>query len=417
MLDSDVLRLAHAELIPWLHQAGLHDLSIKETIDGHCGRLVTLGVPLRRMVLGHLLLHPLYADTDYTWNAASGDTVRSYTSRDAMMSETYRNSPFHYAAANGLEFTRYPLKDGTCEPEFPIFSQLRDNGVTDYCVSFQSGLPPPMRSLDGRPAGVRYLEGVVSSFATGRISGFSSADLGLIQATAPAVALVVKAKSAQELSAVMLDTYLGAYSGKRVLEGLTARGDYDLISCIVWLCDLRHSTRLADTMPLNAYLELLNDYFECAASAVIEHGGEVLKFIGDAVMAIFPIDTALRRPPEMARAALAAASESLARSRERSQERQERGEPRIDIGITLYVGEVAYGNVGLPRRLDFTVIGPSVNVVTRLQEVCKSLSTPIIASAEFAGTCELELVPLGEQSLAGVEGNVGVFTLPELRDD
>ena len=147
---------------------------------------------------------------------------------------------------------------------------------------------------------------------------------------------------------------------------------------------------------------------------MIGHGGEVLKFIGDAVLAIFPTDTNLRGPRGMARAALAAANDALARSKAQSDARGKRDEPRIDVGVTLHVGDVAYGNVGVPRRLDFTVIGPSVNVVTRMQELCKSLNVPIIASEEFAGAPGTELVALGEQSLRGVDGAVTVFTLPEL---
>ena len=412
MADSEVLRLAHAELIPWLLESGLQNRPINETIDGHCRRLVTLGVPLKRMVLGHFLLHPLYSDTDYVWDAGSGETVRSFHTRDETDTEAFRNSPFFHAQSNNIAFTRYRLSDGICDPEFPIFAKLRDDGISDYCVSFQPiGLPAPTHSSGGDIKGAA--EGVLTSFATGRTSGFSDNDLGLIQATAPALAFVAKADSAQGLSAVMLDTYLGAYSGRRVLEGRTQRGDHDLIASVIWLCDLRHSTRLSDTLSLDAYLDLLNDYFECAAGAVIDHGGEVLKFIGDAVLAIFPIDSALRRPPEMTRAALAASSDVLARTRDRNRKRLERGEAPIEIGVSLHIGEVAYGNVGLPRRLDFTVIGPSVNVVARLQDACKSLDVPVVASAEFAETCETELVPLGEHRFRGVEAGVGVFTLAE----
>ena len=342
MVDSDVLRLAHAELIPWLLQGGLRGRSINETVNGHCERLVALGVPLKRFKLGHFKIHPLHGDADYAWNATTGDTIRSHSARSELMSEEYRDSPFFHAQSNEIEFARYRLSDGTCEPEFPLFRQLRDEGVTDYCVSFQSfGRPAAVRSGDDRPASVTVWDGVVSSYATGRISGFSDADIAFIQATAPALCLAVKTKSAHELSSVLLDTYLGAHSGKRVLEGQTARGDHDVISCVVWFCDLRRSTRLADTLSLSAYLELLNDYFECAAGAVIDHGGEVLKFIGDAVMAIFPIDGALRRPPEMAQAALAAASDALAQSRRRSQARQERRELPIEIGVSLHIGELA----------------------------------------------------------------------------
>ncbi len=253
MVDSDILRLAHAELIPWLLQGGLRGRSINETINGHCERLVALGVPLKRFMLGHFIIHPLYGDAGYAWNAASGETIRSYYPRDEPMSEEFRNSPFFHAQSNEIEFARYQLSDGTCEPEFPMFRQLRDEGVTDYCVSFQSfSRPGAVRSWDDRSAGVTVSDGVVSSYATGRISGFSDANITLISTTAPALYLAVKTKSAHELSSVLLDTYLGAHSGKRVLEGQTARGDHDVISCVVWFCDLRRSTRLADTLSLSA---------------------------------------------------------------------------------------------------------------------------------------------------------------------
>ena len=417
MADREVLRLAHAELIPWLVESGLQNRPINETIEGHCNRLVTLGVPLKRMVLGHFLLHPLYSDTDYVWDAASGETVRSFHTRDETETEVFRNSPFFHAQSNNIAFSRYRLIDGPCDPEFPVFARLRDDGISDYCVSFQPvGMPAPVHSPNNGET-IGAAEGVLTSFATNRTSGFSDADLALIQATAPALAFVVKADSARGLSAVMLDTYLGAYSGQRVLEGRTQRGDHDVIASVIWLCDLRHSTRLSDTLSLDAYLDLLNDYFECAAGAVIDHGGEVLKFIGDAVLAIFPIDSALRRPPEMTRAALAASGDVLARIRDRNAKRLERGEAPIEFGVSLHIGEVAYGNVGLPRRLDFTVIGPSVNVVARLQDACKTLDVPVVASQEFAEICETELLPLGEHHFRGVEAGMGVYTLSELQGD
>ena len=417
MADSDILRVAHAELIPWLLEGGLRGRPVTQTIDGYCERLVSLGVPLWRVTVGYLLIHPLYGGADYGWSAATGETTRSYYPRDAIKSDGFRNSPYFHALSDEIAFSRYRLGDGPCDPEFPIFERLRGDGVTDYCVLFESfGRRADVRFWDDRPPGFHMSEGVPSSHATGRLSGFSEPDIALIRAAAPALALAVKTTSAHALSAALLDTYLGPYSGKRVLEGQSTRGDVDRISSVVWLCDLRGSTTLADTLPLDAYLDLLNEYFECAAGAVIDHGSEVLKFIGDAVMAMFPIDDALRQPAEMARAALGAANEALARSRQRSKARAARDAPPIEIGVSLHVGELAYGNVGLPRRLDFTVIGPSANTVTRLQELCKTLNTPIIASAEFADICDCGLISLGEQPLRSVQDGIEVFTVPELAD-
>ena len=176
-------------------------------------------------------------------------------------------------------------------------------------------------------------------------------------------------------------------------------------------CDMRNSTRLADILSRYDYLELLNAYFECAAGAVVDHGGEVLKFIGDGVMAMFPIDRAERSASHAARAAVAAARQAVAEAHERSATRRQRGGAAIDIGVSLHIGDLAYGNVGLPGRLDFTVIGPSANVVTRLQELCKLLDVPIVASADLATVSEVAFASLGKHALRGVEEPVEVFAV------
>ena len=203
---------------------------------------------------------------------------------------------------------------------------------------------------------------------------------------------------------ILLDTYLGSSTGGRVLDGLVRRGDGEVIPAVVWWADLRGSTALAERLPREAYLDLLNEFFEATAEAAIERDGEVLKFIGDAVLAIFALDD----DPDAGRHALDAAHEALARI-ERFNAAQPRGGPRLAVALALHLGEVNYGNIGVEGRLDFTVTGPAVNQVARLERLSKQLGQSIVTSGSFA-----ELVPgrvrsLGTYPLRDVADPVEVF--------
>ena len=189
----------------------------------------------------------------------------------------------------------------------------------------------------------------------------------------------------------LLDTYLGQGTGERVLEGLIRRGDGEVIPAVIWWADLRGSTALAEQLPRQRYLQLLNRFFESTAGVVIDHGGEVLKFIGDAVMAIFPLDD----HENAAERALAAADEALAAIEKANAERADPSEPKLAIALALHQGEVNYGNVGVAGRLDFTVTGPAVNEVARLEGLSKTLDRPVVASSAFARLVPGRLASLG----------------------
>jgi adenylate cyclase len=245
---------------------------------------------------------------------------------------------------------------------------LRANGATDYFAFFQSyGHTDKLLWADLPPG----LAGVPTAFTTRRAGGFTDMEIEYLKALAVPLALAVKASTTYDLSKVLLNTYLGKYSGGHVLDGLVERGDGRLIDCVLWYCDLRDSTRLADEMLLDDYLATLNDYFDCTAGAVLDHGGEVLKFIGDAVKAIFPVEEGTRPAADMCRAALMTAKDAIARAQRLNGVRAGNGLPDINFGIALHVGQVMYGNVGTERRLDFTVIGPAANEVALLDGLSK----------------------------------------------
>lgn len=392
----------------WLVEQGLGDAGLAEIVQGLGQNLVSRGIALHRIAVGGMLLHPVFGARDVIWDSRSDQVKSEMATRNIIRSEAFQHSPFFNALSNGIPFGRYRL-DGDDALPFPILETLRDEGVTDYLVFYRDYGRRELSLWEGLPQG---LEGAVSSFSTRRLSGFSDEEVTYLQAINNLLALIVKAKTTQELSMTLLDTYLGTYSGGHVMDGLVERGDGRRIDCVIWQCDLRGSTALAEALSMEDYLDTLDAYFDCTAGVVLDHGGEVLKFIGDGVLAIFPVDTDTRNVESMCRSALSTTRESLDRAAHLNDRRGDA--PPIRFGISMHVGEVVYGNVGTDRRLDFTVIGPAVNESARLEGLTKTLNVPVVASAKFAASAPEPLTALGAHGVSGVKDELEAFTLPEL---
>jgi len=398
-------------LTRWLLEQGLQEQGLSDMVHGLGQRLVASGFPIHRISIGGMLLHPVFGALDLSWEAQS-DIVRfEKIPRSVFTTADFQDSPFFYSTANKLPFERYHLEDeDSLARSFPIFERFKAQSVTDYLVAFHPfGLEDKALWAD-LP---EVVPSVVLSFSTRRIGGFDSHEIEYLRALCLPISFCLKAELVRELSQTVLDTYLGTYSGSRVLDGLVERGDGNIIDCVLWYCDLRDSTALADKMPVEEFLGMMNDYFECTAGAVLDHGGEVLKYIGDAVIAIFPYEDDSRPVANMVRAAVATAREAISRVERHNRNLQDTGRPAIRFGISLHIGSLMYGNIGIDRRLDFSVIGPAANEVVRLGELCKTLGTPVIASAKFDEVYAEELVALGNHPAAGVEGGLTAFTLPE----
>ena len=332
--------------------------------------------------------------------------------RSAANSPEFLDAPFYNLIANNIPFERHRLDVPDVRKKYPLFDRLGQAGVTDYVAVFETyGRTTPM-DWAGLPAGA---EGAIASFSTRRIGGFTDEDIANLRSLSVSFALAVKTASGQMLATALLETYLGKISGGNVLAGLVERGDGRVIECALWFSDLRGSTAMAAELDIEAYFGAINDYFDCTAGAVLDHGGEVLKFIGDAVMAIFPFEDGNRPASDMCKAAVMTAREALSRAAATNTSRVDQGLARIEFGVGLHAGKVMYGNVGTERRLDLTVTGPAANEVARLESLCKSLSVPVIASEQFKAIYRHELVPLGRQDAAGIDGGLEAFTLPELR--
>ena len=388
-------------LAQWTLQQGLHETTVSDLVQGFGRRLVAGGVPVSRISIGGMILHPVFGATDIVWEADHDQVAFNRVPRGALTTPEFQNAPFFHMAANGILFERYLIEQRELEKEYPIFDRLRATGTTDYFAFFQSyGNTEDLLWADLPPG----MAGVLGAFSTRRAGGFAELEIEYLKAMSVPLAMAIKETTTYDLSKALLDTYLGKYSGGHVLDGLVERGDGRLIDCVLWYCDLRDSTRLADETPLDDYLVTLNDYFDCTAGAVLDHGGEVLKFIGDAVMAIFPVEEDTRPTSDMCRAALMTSKDAIARAQRLNEVRAGNGLPDIKFGIALHVGQVMYGNVGTDRRLDFTVVGPAANEVVRLDSLSKKLGTPIVASATFNAESPEELTALGTHEVQGVSG-------------
>lgn len=398
------------QTLAWLTEEGLAQRLMPEVLDKLLSRFDELDLGVDRFRCGILMLHPLYRGFEYGWTR--GDKLRRHLlTREDFTSHHFRRAPFFLLNITGRKFERYRLDDIDDDP-LPLVAKLKSEGFHDYCAFFATFQREADLSFwSDRPADLRIFEGVAWSVSSQRACGFSDDAIGFLKRMSPVLGLLLAARANLDMASELLYAYLGHYSASRVLSGQTHRGDGDVIHAAVWFSDLRDSTHKAESMTLRDYLDHLNEYFELTAGVVEEHGGEVLKFIGDAVLAIFPIGPDADERA-MCRKALDAARESIAQIDRANIDHTN----EFEIGIGLHVGEVSYGNVGTSSRLDFTVIGPTVNEASRLEGLCKAASVSMVMSQDFVRLLNHERVrSLGRFELRGMECGLEVFTLDERR--
>lgn len=361
--------------------------------DRFCRLLREAGVPLDRANLSLRQLHPQLVARSYHWDSTSGGAATVDRPHSVMTAADFLASPLAALFRDGQPIRRR-LCEADCPRDFEILTELEAQGYRDYRVTPLLFTGRQINSL---------------SVATRRGGGFSEPQLGLVDACVPALAAVVEIQQLRDTARTLLTTYVGARSGAKVWEGSIRRGQTEPIYAIVLLCDLRGFTQLAAGQPLAETIDLLNDYFDAVGAALAREGGEILKFMGDAVLAIFPCDPQAERDCRKAAAALAAAEEGLNALARLNESRHAAGRPPIAAGMALAVGEVLYGNIGVADRLDFTVIGPAVNLVSRLQGLTHPLGEPILLSEEVTRRLPRDSRSCGRHRLKGVSGEVEVF--------
>jgi adenylate cyclase len=287
------------------------------------------------------------------------------------------------------------------EAEFPSFAELREAKLTDYVAII---------NRFAEEGAIGEMDCVYSYWATDRADGFSDEEVGALKRLTPFLGLAIKSASLARIAETLVETYLGRDAGRRVLRGRIERGVADQIKTVLWFSDLRNYTRIADTSPPEEIIPLLNDYAEAIVSSIQQHSGDVLKLIGDGVLAIFPAEERNRACAAALNAAQAA-QEAVAALNAR---RLENGLPATEMYLGLHIGEVFYGNIGSKDRLDFTVVGPAVNEVSRIAAMCRSVDQPILLSAAFAQSCVDEaraFASVGRFALRGVGKPQELFTL------
>jgi class 3 adenylate cyclase/uncharacterized protein (DUF427 family) len=386
----------------WLLAEAWKAATPEELMAAFCRCLRGSGVPVSRMTIIMPALHPQVFATVLVYRDDAG--VKTILEpHDILQTPRFQDSPFALIL-RGAGGVRRHLERADAKLDFPVVRDLKAEGASDYVAM-------PFRFSDGQ---MNVMS--MTSFAAG---GFSTDHLGRLFEVLPALARYFEVFAQRRTAAALLKTYLGHHTGDRVLAGQVRHGDGEHIHSVVWFSDLRGSTSLSKSMRQDAYLEMLNRYFDCLAGAVLEEGGEVLRFIGDAVLAIFPIAGAsgvhwasASDPAEACRRAIDAAA--LACQRIAATNAEHPGATPIRFGIGLHLGDVTYGNIGVRERLEFTVIGASANEAARVESMCKTLGQPVVISSAFARTYPGKLRSLGTHELKDVEGSQELFTLPSL---
>lgn len=380
------------QVLDWLAGGALSGAQSQDVLAELCERMVACGIPLWRVAVFVTTLHPDVMGRRFLWQAESGVTT-SEALHEIAETDDFRQSPFSTVYATRVSLRRC-LADKDCPADFDILRDLRDQGGTDYAAF-------PLLFTDGSIH--------VATFATRAPGGFTAAQFSALESVIHPLARVAEIRALRRTAGNLIDTYVGHQTGERILAGKIRRGYVEAIRAAVWLSDMRGFTALSERSPPQAVIERLNVYFGCQVPAILDHGGEVLKFMGDGLLAIFPIDegqaagSVCRRALNCARAFRA----SIA-----ALPRQEDGDA-IRFAVALHVGEVMYGNIGGGNRLDFTCIGPAVNLAARLEKVAAKLGEAIVASAEFAAHCPEQFRPLGEHAVAGFAAPQPVFGLAD----
>lgn len=374
----------------WLIGAESRRAELSFVVSELARRLIAEGVPLLRLRVSVLAMHPEVFGRSALWSPDGGTEV-VVNKLNLFLTPAFVGSPIE-AVLKGQQRVRARLERG--ELPYPQLKELRDEGGTDYAV-FALELGEGRRTF--------------LSIATDTAGGFSDEQLEALEALLPALTIRLELESTRFSSETLLELYLGQNAARRVLAGDFRRGTGQVIHAAIWLCDLRGFTALADRIPVAEVVPVLDAYFEAMARPVRESSGEILKFIGDSILAVFPTEADVSAACRRAVTSAAASIEAFATV----PSAKEHG---LRAGVAVNLGEVMYGNIGASDRLDFTVIGSAVNEAARMEAMCKTLDTPVVLSEAVVRHLPAEDVhPLGSHPLRGVSGDRPLFTLARFK--
>jgi adenylate cyclase len=394
---SDITHINSIDVEPivdWLTGGARSATTAPDILQQLCEKLVACGVQLDRVTLFVRTLHPNVMGRSFRWKSDADQVEVIEAAYSILETDDYVLSPVRHIREQNSEVRRI-ICNKDCPNDYPVLAGLKDEGFTDYLMS-------PMEFTDGELHAV--------SWVTRKASGFSDMDIKAIRRIVPALTRLTEIMATKRVARNLLDAYLGPEAGAKVLAGNIKLGDGEDIFAVIWFCDLRGSTPLAESMSRSEFLSLLNSYFDCMAGAVTDGGGEVLRFIGDAALAIFP---AGEDGADVARAcemAAEAARDAIGRMRTLNDDRLLREEPELEFGIGLHLGNVMYGNIGTPTRIEFSVIGSAANEAARIEGLCKGLEQNLLISEDVVKHLSGEWLSLGSHDLRGVGEPIEIFT-------
>ncbi|MEM7067661.1 MAG: adenylate/guanylate cyclase domain-containing protein [Pseudomonadota bacterium] len=388
----------------WLVNAAITEQSIREVLAGFAEKLQSAGVPVHRINCSTFQRHQIMGAVDTTWDEDAGSQETEFVPKFVITDQNILKTPAGGLARSDANFDRYDLTNPERRSTFQALESLYDRGFVDYII-----LKKPYGKMWHIHDKIRESEGVYGSFSTKYGNGFSDEQVEIIKSVWAHFSLFLKSATERLLSEKLLAVYVGDLPASNILDGMIERGDGRSISCVLWYSDLRSSTQLSTSLPSEEYLKLVNNYFDCTAASVVEHGGEVLKFIGDGVMAIFPFERGGEQ--KACGSALAAARQSLEKAEQLKDSATESSIANFQFGIGLHVGEVILGNVGTAQRLDMTVTGLSANQVTRVEALTKVLSLSVLASPQFHALHPEMLHSVGKYPVPDLGGMTEIFCL------
>jgi len=356
-----------------------------------CVRLQRAGIPVKRATLHLLIYHPQWLGARIMWAEGMREAELARVDYDVRGRSEYIGSPANEIHDGATEVRENLERNPSPGRKHAIYDEMRANGLTDYVAW-------PLHHTLGK----RH----IVTFATDRSGGFDDAHISGLLELLPILALVSEIRMKNRLARTLLETYVGPHAGELILAGATRRGSGTTVSAAIMICDLRDFTRISDNWPRDDVIDLLNAYFDAMSEPIARHGGEILKFIGDGLLAIFP----LTQPSACANLlhAVTEARQAMIALNERN---GKAGREPLNYGIGVHVGDVMYGNIGSRTRLDFTVIGPAVNMASRLETLTKKLGRKVLLSSAFANfvKSDFDLECIGEHPVRGFSDPIELF--------
>jgi adenylate cyclase len=380
-----------SDVVHWLTNDTRNERFIDNIFAELCIRLQQAGIPVKRATLHFLIYHPQWLGARIMWADGMREAELARVDYDARERSEYIGSPANEILDGATEVRENLARDPSLGRKHDVYDEMRAKGLTDYVAW----------PLD-HTLGKRH----IVTFATDRVGGFDDAHIVALLKLLPTLALVSEIRLKNRLARTLLETYVGSHAGDLILAGATRRGSGTTVSAAIMICDLREFTRISDNWPRDDVIDLLNGYFDAMSEPIARHGGEILKFIGDGLLAIFPLSQ-----PQACANLLRAVTEAREAMIALNQKNGETGRAPLNYGIGVHVGDVMYGNIGSRTRLDFTVIGPAVNMASRLETLTKQLGRPVLLSRAFADfvKSDFDLERVGEYPVRGFNDPIELF--------